>query len=96
MMIQFYNNYYLSKFRAPLDPLCLIMALLNVFSLIIELIFTQALSSDTDMSILSKQRIGIEGSSDEEYEVESEATEATTESKPIDVNISVNEVIDEG
>ena len=40
MMIQFYNNYYLSKFQKPLDALCLTFAILNFLSLIVEMLFS--------------------------------------------------------
>ncbi len=41
MMIQFYNNSFLDgKYQVPLDPMCLIFALLNLLSLIVELFFS--------------------------------------------------------
>jgi len=60
MMIQFYNNSFLDgKTQVPLDPLCLTFALLNLISLLTELFFAQALSDDTNLSLIDRRKVGI-------------------------------------
>ena len=48
MSIQMYNNYYMDKFQVPLDSMSVILSIINTLVLVLEVLFGQLLSTESD------------------------------------------------